>query len=120
MTKTRVAVDLVLPTERSKISQYQWVEAGNRWLAQVSQQVRVLVIIGISYMDVDRDELDSIFGQLNKNTSTVVIDPYPNEDLLNKLRELYGSEPLQNIDLSRLPGHASGPNRRERRHQPRT
>jgi len=82
----RALADLVLPAETSTITGFQAVRRGATWLSRVGPWVKMAIILGVSYMPVDREEIDQILSVVPKSATVVVIDPYPSEDLMRELR----------------------------------
>lgn len=46
------------------------------------------LIIGHSYADVDKPEIDAALSKLKSGAKVVIADPWPSEDLLKKVKEL--------------------------------
>lgn len=84
----RVMADIVLPSEDSPQKKLGWVKDTYNWHNTISAKLEHLVIIGISYWDCDKDEINTILENTSKNTIIHIINPYPSQDMINKITEL--------------------------------
>jgi hypothetical protein len=83
----RTAADIVLPFEYSVLSNVQWVAPGYSSLPDRFRRVDQLVLLGLSFSDVDRAEILYIIDAVPSEADIVVANPDPPHDLLNALDE---------------------------------
>lgn len=86
--KPRVTADIVIPTEVSRFRDFQWVKPVNEWIRQCGSQVRTCYIVGLSYAECDRPEINVALSTMAKGTRIVVADPQPSAALMTYLDEL--------------------------------
>ena len=91
LLKPRKEVDIVLPTEYSVQLNYQWVKPGYECLTNEGNIFTHFIIVGISYWECDRPEIDYVLNCLNPDTKIILADPKPKEDLLCKLTERFST-----------------------------
>ncbi len=83
----RIEADIVLPFEHSNQTLLSWVQTGFEKIKQITKSVKVCTIIGISYHQSDRKEIDLIIDNLSTNVKINLINLHPNVDLKKKLLE---------------------------------
>jgi hypothetical protein len=77
---------IVLPTEYSPYLTFQWVRPYYQHFAASLATIRWCVIIGLSYWDADRLEIDYILERLPAGARVVVANPTPPSELMDFLR----------------------------------
>src|SRR5450830_648039 len=87
-TIPRVSADVVVPTESSRYRHFQWVTPGEQWMRARRGQWDVCVIVGVSYAECDREEIDVALCALPRGAAVFVVDPSPSAALLRRLDEL--------------------------------
>lgn len=87
-TTPRVEADLVIPTEASRYRQFQWVAPGENWARSTGGLRDACVIVGMSYAECDREEVDLILESISRKAQFVVVDPNPSNSLLDKLSNM--------------------------------
>jgi len=84
----RIEADIVPPSMHNFQRNLRWVNAMfTRYTMQVNE-LEALVIVGSSYWNVDRPEIDFFLKKLNKQTTVFIIDPRPNGFLINRIKSL--------------------------------
>jgi hypothetical protein len=78
----RYEVDVVLPAERSKYHQFQWVAPGWKWVQGQVKMVKTIMYLGLSYWPCDRDELNLIVAATDRRSHCVVINPAPDPEFM--------------------------------------
>jgi hypothetical protein len=81
----RFSCDLVLPTERNYIEHYQFIRDGYKESTASVSGIRTLVIVGVSYWQPDRRELDRICDSVPHDATVFIINPHPNEEWCKRL-----------------------------------
>lgn len=94
LTRPRIEADLVLPAEKSKYIQFQWVRSGWGWLQREARQAQTVVLFGLSFWPCDRYELDAIVRLTHPLAQCVVVNPWPSDHHLANLHTFY-RRPLQ-------------------------
>ena len=89
LRKPRKAATVVLPAETSYYASCQWVRPPMTAILHEAPKWRRMIIVGLSFWGVDRNELNQIFMQCEEGTEIVVVDPAPNESLMELLNERY-------------------------------
>ena len=84
-TMPRIEADVVVPTEASRYREFQWVVPGERWVRSEGARWNVCVIVGMSYANCDREEIDIILCSLPPSAKVFVVDPKPSADLRRRL-----------------------------------
>lgn len=87
-TRPRLQADVVVPTERSRYRNFQWVSPGEQWIHATGSRWSTCVIVGLSYAPCDREEIDVVLTSLPKGAEVFVVDPSPNSDLIERLQQL--------------------------------
>ena len=70
---------------------FQWIKEGYNKIRFIGKQVNKVVIIGISYWEVDREEIDTIMNHINKDAKIYFVNPNPNVDFLKKLEQKFNN-----------------------------
>lgn len=84
----RLEADIIVPSLHNVQLHLSWVDKMYKKYAEQAEEIEAMVIVGCSYWDVDRPEIDKLLGQLNKRTKVFIIDPKPNKDLIKKIQSL--------------------------------
>ena len=84
----RMEADIIVPSLHNIQLHLSWVEKMYAQYAESAKEIDTLVIIGCSYWDVDRPEIDLFLNKLKKRTKIFVIDPSPSIDLKKKIQAL--------------------------------
>ncbi|KUP33298.1 SIR2 family protein [Bacillus halotolerans] len=84
----RIQADLIPPSSISNHLHLSWVREGLAVTERKAKEVSHFIIIGCSYCEVDRLEIDIILKMLKKRTKVIICDPFPSEPLINKIKEL--------------------------------
>lgn len=79
---------IVLPTEYSRIMDYQWVGPGYDRFHEWGRTYTDLIMVGLSYWECDRPEIDFLLGSLAPTTRVHVVDPVKNDDLQGTIDQL--------------------------------
>ncbi len=77
LLRPRIDAEIVPPTQRSHTEKYQWVAPGYDFIESLSAQIERCVVIGISYWEVDRPEIDRLLASLGKGTTIEIANPHP-------------------------------------------
>jgi hypothetical protein len=89
LLKPRKEVDIILPNEYSYQSNYQWIRPGYECIQREGNIFSHFVIVGVSYWDCDRPEIDLVLNSLLPNTHIIIADPYPNDTLIKILKNRF-------------------------------
>ncbi|PFR90688.1 hypothetical protein [Priestia megaterium] len=84
----RIEADIIVPSLHNIQRHLSWVRKMFDQYSEVAQQLDSLVIVGCSYWDVDRAEIDFFLERLNRRTKVYIVDPFPNKDLVKKIQGL--------------------------------
>lgn len=87
----RYAADVVIPTEASGYSQFQWVKPGRLWARRAGTDTRTLILMGLSYWPVDRPELDELIDSVPATATVIVGNPAPHADLIDRLEARFSN-----------------------------
>jgi hypothetical protein len=68
---------------------FRHIAPGREFIRARSKNVTECIIVGISYWEHDRPELDFIFKTLRPETHVTVVDPKPSEELLTALKHRF-------------------------------
>jgi hypothetical protein len=99
----RLEVDIVLPMEESPYLDFQWVRPGYERFSYIARTLDCLMLIGLSYWEVDRPEIDYVLDCMKSNSTIVVVNPHPNPDLMDRLagfrsaRQIDGPVPIDEL-----------------------
>ena len=77
----RKQCELVAPSSGTMIRRFQWVAPIFTYIRENQNKISRCVILGHSYRQVDRQEIDEILGSLVAGTKIVVANPYLDKDL---------------------------------------
>jgi hypothetical protein len=89
LLEPRTEADIVLPNEYSSQLDYQWIKPGYDWFRLIGHQITHCIIIGISYWNCDRAEIDYILSSLSPRTKVIVANPSPPPYQMSKLRKRF-------------------------------
>lgn len=87
MLKARISPLCVLPNQENIYSHYETMQSQNFKFIQCLNSCKYFVIIGHSYADVDRPEIDSTLSELQPGTTVIVANPFPSSDLIKAIEE---------------------------------
>lgn len=90
--RARLAAEIVLPAAASHVHHYQWSQAGSRMWCQRARNVSDLIIVGLSYWECDRTELDELVDVVPSTSRVWMANPSPSGEWLEKLRKRHGPE----------------------------
>jgi hypothetical protein len=79
LDRQRINSDIVLPTEASRIRQFQYIAPGFRFIKLVRSDLFRCVIVGLSYWHCDRREVNEILSYLRRQTKIAICNPSPTE-----------------------------------------
>ena len=77
---------IVLPGEPSQNGELQWVRPGVEDFRQLSSTLTHVVILGLSYWEADRVELDYLLDRVSSDTKVVMANPNPSPEWMERLR----------------------------------
>ncbi|PEF04993.1 hypothetical protein COM97_18675 [Bacillus thuringiensis] len=97
----RVEADIIPPSMHNYQKRLRWVKKMNSTYESKANELDALVIIGISYWDVDRQEIDFFLEKLPKTSTVYIMNPEPHPDLIKKLNSLGLSS--KTFDFHELP-----------------
>ncbi len=101
----RSNVEFVLPAEFSRIGRLSWVEEGSKAWESATKHTKHLVIVGLSYWECDRSELDSITDRFDSETKIYMVNPCPSPEWKSRLKAKFGNANYREYDgkcLNRL------------------
>ncbi len=87
----RLVLPIVLPAEPSAYRQLQWVRRCRAAWRGAAGRATHLVIVGISYWDCDRAEIDELVEAVPSGARAILADPQPSAALLSKLEDRFGT-----------------------------
>ena len=76
----------IVPNENNKYLDFQWVTNANRKFQTDLSECTHCLIVGISYFECDRPEIDEILSKVPSSCEIIVANPNPPEDMLTKLK----------------------------------
>jgi hypothetical protein len=85
----RVNADIVLPTEASRIRRFQYIAPGFHFLKLTRNEISRCIIVGLSYWDCDRREINEILSYLMGNTQIIICNPDPPKEMVEYVRERF-------------------------------
>jgi hypothetical protein len=85
LSAPRIAAQVVIPTEASGFTQFQWVKPGRTWVHAAGRGTKFLILMGVSYWPVDRPELDEIMDAVPESATAIVGNPRPDSALMARL-----------------------------------
>lgn len=77
----------IIPHEANKYENYQWVSQSSMQFRPVLKESDYCLFIGISYLPCDRIEIDRIINTLPVSCKIIIANPYPPEELLEKIKD---------------------------------
>jgi hypothetical protein len=78
----RQEVSVVAPSETSVSTNYQWVRPGYERFRGLAPTWSHCVIVGVSYWECDRPELNRLLEAFRPGTTVIVVGPDPSKDLM--------------------------------------
>jgi hypothetical protein len=84
----RTQADIVPPSLSNFQRQLKWVDTNFQDFESKASELNAFIIIGSSYWDVDRPEIDFFLDQLPKNSTVYIGNPEPDKDLTKKIISL--------------------------------
>lgn len=86
----RIEADIIPPSQHNYQLKLNWVVNGFNQYARIKYRndIDAFVIVGHSYRQEDRPEIDFFLEKLKKTTKIFIIDPYPKEELIQKIKSL--------------------------------
>ncbi|WP_414730633.1 hypothetical protein, partial [Vibrio vulnificus] len=75
----------IVPNERNKYQSFQWVEAASTKFKAALKDCTHCIVIGISYFECDRPEIDEIIDSIPESCEIIVANPNPPQEMLEKL-----------------------------------
>lgn len=81
----RVEADIIPPTMHNFQKELSWVNRQSQYYLNVSNDIQNFIIVGSSYWDVDRPEIDFYLEKLPKNATVYIGTKEPHPDLIRKL-----------------------------------
>lgn len=84
----RFEADIIPPHKENYQRSLRWVKEGIETYKEHASDVDRLIIVGHSYNDADKREIDQYLKSLTAGTAVFVVDPQPNGALLKKIEEL--------------------------------
>ena len=85
----RFAADIVIPTEKSQYTQFQWVLPCRRWITTEGKRAKILLLLGLSYWPVDRIEINEIIDSVLPEATIIVANPHPSAELIDRLESRF-------------------------------
>ena len=82
----KVLPDIVLPLEYSQIRGFQHVASGYKLVVDRAPCFNRCIIVGLSYWEHDRPEIDFVLDKLHPETAVTLVNPYPPCELISVLR----------------------------------
>ncbi len=87
-TAARKHVELVPPNQASLIESFHWVEQGYMEFEERAATCEQCIILGHSYGEVDRTEIDRLLNFLPQSTRVIIADRAPSEALVQTVEDL--------------------------------
>ncbi|MDF2056290.1 hypothetical protein [Priestia megaterium] len=85
----RIEADIIPPSMKNIQLHLQWTQEMSRQYAMLAKQIDSFIMVGCSYWDVDRPEIDNFLKKLSKKKAKVyIMNPEPNPDLIRTLQAL--------------------------------
>ncbi|KPN94554.1 MULTISPECIES: AbiH family protein [Lysinibacillus] len=84
----RNEADIIPPSVHNYQKKLRWIQKMFNRYASYAQDLEALVIIGISYGNVDRPEIDFFLEKLPKDAKVYIAHPKPEIDLVKKIESL--------------------------------
>lgn len=97
----RTEADIIPPSVRNYQDKLRWVRTIFNTYASKSKELDALIIVGSSYWDVDREEINIILEKLPKTAKIYIMHPVPSEPLIDKIESLGLS--WDNFNFDELP-----------------
>lgn len=84
----RIQADIIPPTMYNFQKKLTWVNIQSQYYLNLSNDIQNFIIVGSSYWDVDRAEIDFYLENLPKNATVHIGTKEPHPDLIRKLFSL--------------------------------
>jgi hypothetical protein len=84
----RIEADIISPSLHNIHMRLSWIKKMFNQYYSIAKELNAFVIVGCSYWDVDRVEIDFFLKHLNKRTKVYILDPLPPKDLIKKIQSL--------------------------------
>ncbi|MGG5736892.1 hypothetical protein [Bacillus cereus group sp. IBL03679] len=84
----RMEADIIPPSMHNIQLKLSWIHSMLNEYIKFARNLDAFVIVGISYWDVDRPEIDFFLNQLPKKAKVYIMNPNPNPDLIQKITSL--------------------------------
>ncbi|MDG5786717.1 SIR2 family protein [Evansella sp. AB-P1] len=84
----RFEADIIPPKKDNNQRSLRWVKNGIHTFLDRVSEINTFIIIGHSYGKADQNEVDQYLENLHPHTKLYLIDPKPNEKLVNKINSL--------------------------------
>ena len=84
----RNEADIIPPSVHNYQIKLRWIQKMFNSYAYYAKDLKGLVIVGISYWNVDRPEIDFFLEKLPKNAKVYIGNPKPDIDLVKKIESL--------------------------------
>jgi hypothetical protein len=84
----RVEADIIPPSQANYQRHLEWVNKGFDKYNDLSDEITDVIIIGHSYSECDRDEIDYFLERLKNGTKVHVVNPQLLKDLKTKIESL--------------------------------
>ncbi|WP_176557782.1 hypothetical protein [Sporolactobacillus terrae] len=94
----RMEADLIPPSMLNIHRDLSWINEMFEIYTMQAGMLNVLIIIGISYWEVDRPEIDYFLNRLNNKARVIIMNKAPNPKLLQKIEFLGHSYELLGFD----------------------
>jgi hypothetical protein len=89
--RPRLVLPIVLPSETSAYRELQWMRPGLIAWKAIARKSTHIVIVGLSYWDCDRAEIDELMDAVPQTALAFVADPQPNPQLVGRLEQRFAS-----------------------------
>lgn len=84
----RLEADIIPPSQKNYQRHLNWVDTGFKQFNRATIDLNDLVMIGHSYSECDREEIDYFLDRLNPDTLVHIVNPQISDDLIEKLESL--------------------------------
>lgn len=75
----------IVPNEENKYIDFQWVTATNDKFQKVLDGCTHCIIVGVSYFECDRPEIDEIIKRIPRTCEVIIANPNPPPEIITKL-----------------------------------
>jgi hypothetical protein len=84
--ESRYSCDVVLPTDYNRIQHYQVISRGYTEICQRVANLTHVIVVGVSYWECDRPELDRLLDQVPSAASIIMVNPHPSREWSDRLQ----------------------------------